>query len=384
MQARDATILENAGPTKILHVVATLNAGGIETFLVNIHRKIDRNIIEFDYLVHTPTTGKLEPEIIRLGGRIHRLPYPIAPSKLIKFRLKLREFLVHHHEYGIVHLHLNAFNGIYANAIKNIDRRTCIAHCHTASAGGVARGPAWWLARCLGTKAIDYRFACSRQAAIWGFGTASDSATILVNGLEIGRYEFSPALREKFRSEHGLEGKFVIGHVGRFAPDKNHPFILETFKQVLQRRPAVLVLVGAGAMRSELERRVREEKIENVIFVGHKENVCEALSAMDCFLFPSLAEGLGNAVVEAQISGLQCFVSERVPREVAVSDRLSVLDLSDGPGKWAEAIVNGKYHGARESAGFLNQSIKSFDIDRQVGFLQDFYRKISPTGAERV
>lgn len=75
----------------------------------------------------------------------------------------------------------------------------------------------------------------------------------------------------------------------------------------------------------------------------------EILQAFDCFVFPSIIEGLGMAIIEAQASGLLCLSSDSVPKETNVSNSIRYMSLKLSADEWAKEL----------------QIIKREDIDRQ-------------------
>ena len=61
-------------PIRVLHIVTTMNRGGLETMLMNYYRHIDRAKVQFDFLIHRSEEGDYENEILALGGKIFRVP----------------------------------------------------------------------------------------------------------------------------------------------------------------------------------------------------------------------------------------------------------------------------------------------------------------------
>lgn len=166
----------------------------------------------------------------------------------------------------------------------------------------------------------------------------------------------------------------VIGHIGRFEKPKNHIFLVNVFENVLRYSDAMLLLIGDGSLKSEIERIVMNKGIEDkVIFLGAQSQVAPYLSAMDCFAFPSLFEGLGIVLIEAQANGLKCFVSDTIPEETNISPLINRLSLSDSPNEWAKAIVNNSFT-ISDRDKFADQVIVSgYDIKETAEQLQNLY-----------
>jgi glycosyltransferase involved in cell wall biosynthesis len=183
------------------------------------------------------------------------------------------------------------------------------------------------------------RLACSKEAAIWMFRSL-DNVTIIKNGIIADNFTYNIVDRNKVRNILGIDGKTVLIHIGRFHRQKNHIFLLDIFQNYLKNNPnSVLILVGRGELESEVVNKINTSKIsDKVLLLGVKSNISELLSASDIFIFPSLYEGLGIALIEAQASGLYCIVSDTIPHEAIISDKLVRCPLGD-MSVWVEAII---------------------------------------------
>ena len=155
-------------------------------------------------------------------------------------------------------------------------------------------------------------------------------------------FEYSAESRETIRKELGVEDKFVIGHVGRFVYSKNHMFLLETFAEVVKKnKDAVLICVGGGKLRTEIENKIQELEIkDNVILYGETTEINKVYNAFDLFLFPSHYEGLGIVLVEAQANGLPVVAADTIPSEVNLTDNFEFMSLDEGKLKWAQRILD--------------------------------------------
>lgn len=186
---------------------------------------------------------------------------------------------------------------------------------------------------------------CSTDACKYVFGPScmEDSrCSILCNGFDVKAFSFSRADRDSIRREYGIEDRLVVGHVGRFEEQKNHSQMIEQFAALHRIRPdAVLLLVGRGSLMNDIKDKCAALGItEAVIFAGAQKKPAPFLSAMDIFLFPSLYEGLGSALIEAQANGLHVVTSAGVvPRDIDVTGNASFVALTDPPEIWAEEIL---------------------------------------------
>ncbi|MEK2470423.1 glycosyltransferase [Tetragenococcus halophilus] len=205
-----------------------------------------------------------------------------------------------------------------------------------------------------------------------------NKVTIINNGIDIERFSYNEGTRHSLRKELGLEGKFVLGHVGRFSDEKNHKFLIETFFRITQIYPrSILLLIGEGSLKPNIENKITELKLtENVIFLGLRDDVNQVMQAMDSFVLPSLFEGLGIVAIEAQAAGLPCYVSKGVPKEVDITDLITYISLNKSPEHWAQEIVKKKDSSSRS---LYSKTIKSknYDIVDTVKKLENFYYDIN-------
>ncbi|VEF49075.1 group 1 glycosyl transferase [Bacillus freudenreichii] len=328
-------------PVRILHVVVNMNRGGAETLIMNLYRNIDRSKVQFDFL--TCKSGAFDEEIMRLGGRIHRIPY-ISDVGHFKFIKALTQFFSNHQEYKVVHSHLDKMSGIVLRAAKIAGVPTRISHSHnTQSEGGtVTKAYKWFAGRFIKNNSTSL-FACSNDAAKWMFNKMADSVHIVKNGIEYKNFTFSKEVRRQIRNELDINKEdYVLGHVGRFSPQKNHSFLIDVFSQYSKmNNRAVLLLVGDGPLRSDIEEKVQSLHLKKKVkFLGVRSDVNRVLQGIDLFLFPSLHEGLPVSLIEAQGAGLPCLISDRISREVDLGGQLIQYASLEDPQKWARKIQN--------------------------------------------
>lgn len=327
---------------KVLIVVGKLYIGGAERVCRNIGIFADPDRFQIDYLVFGETVGAYEPELLEKGCRIWHIASPGEGYR--KFWRKLKS-LIRENRYDVVHCHTMFNSGIVLRAAKACGVPVRIAHSHSI------RGPEKrrviqniyektmrrWILR----DATHY-IGCGQAAGEWLFGEKAfrKRGTVLLNGVELDRFAWDPAVRERIRTELGWENCFVIGHAGHLAQVKNQRFLIELMPELLKRRPETrLLLLGDGEDRPMLEQTVLELGLENYVSLpGNVENVNEYLNALDVFAFPSLYEGMPLAIVEAQANGLPCVLSDRVPRDVYLTNLLLTLPLGDAA-QWISALL---------------------------------------------
>jgi glycosyltransferase involved in cell wall biosynthesis len=353
--------------------------------LMNLYRTVDRERIQFDFMVHTDQAGSYDAEIEALGGRIYRVPL-FTGVNLVRYRGAWNRFFNEHAEHSIVHGHIGSSAAIYLRMAHRRGRVT-IAHSHSNSTGPGIGGLLLRVAYLPVPSVADYLFACSDEAAMTRFGRRACERQhyhVVPNGIDTEAYVFDPATREQVRTELGLHGEAVIGHVGRFTQEKNHTFLLDIFRAVAEVVPRVrLLLVGDGPLRPAIERRVAEAGLGGrVICTGVRTDVPRVLTAMDVFCFPSVYEGLPVAIVEAQASGLPVVMADSVPRTAIATDLVTRLSLDESPAHWAHVIAEALARGitrGRPSADAVARA--GFDVRQTADWLTQFYGSVIP-GAE--
>lgn len=358
-------------PVRILHVVTYMGRGGLETMLMNYYRHIDRNKIQFDFLVHRAFEADYDKEIESLGGRIYRLPR-LNPFRKEYLNTLDAFFEEHKEEYRIVHSHLDCMAGVPLKYAKKNGIPVRIAHAHNSNQTKDFK----YIIKLLCKKNIKMYatdlFACGEEAGRWMFN--GRIFNVLNNAIDAEKYLYSYQSRKEVRKELRIaDDILVIGHVGRFAPQKNHKFIIKIFSEVLkQKNNAVLLLVGDGELKKDIEELTRNLGIyEKIIFAGVRSDVPRLLQAMDIFLFPSNYEGLPVSIIEAQAAGLPCLISDKVPIECKKTDLVSQIVLGDETAIWVKHILGESKRIRRNTVEEIKKS--GFDIIENAKWLEKFY-----------
>ena len=363
-------------PIRVLQVLSILNQGGAENMVMNLYRAIDREQIQFDFIVHTDERGVFDDEAESLGATIYHAP-KYTGTNHFQYVKWWKNFLDSHPEYKILHSHIRSCASIYIPIAKKRGLKTII-HSHSTSNGtGFSSFGKRILQYPLRYQA-DYLFACSKEAGEWLFGEKvikKDNFKIIFNGIDCDRFRFDEECRRQIRKEYGIENNFVIGHVGRHTPAKNPIFLLEIFAEVYKKNPtARLLQIGQGEMTEQLKEKCRDLGIEKtVIFAGIQNNVEKYYSAMDVFLFPSTWEGLGIVAVEAQTSGLHCLVSKPVPTLADIKAGLfHSMDLQKSAKEWAITTLSLKNTDRSAEMAKYTRSA-GYDINVTAKYLSEFY-----------
>lgn len=361
-------------PIRVLQVATIMNRGGLETMLMNYYRQMDRRKIQFDFMVHRLEKGHYDDEILRLGGRIYRMPQ-IRPGNYRTYFKKLDQFFTEHLEYRVVHSHINENSSFVLRAAKRAGVPCRIAHSHLSDLGIDLKLPFRIYARMAMKDNPSTYFACSKNAGRWLFGSKQSEEkkiTVLNNAVNVDEFRFNESIRMAVRKELQAENKLVLGHIGRLNKQKNHNFLIDIFKAVHEKNAdTVLVMVGEGHLRSSIEEKVRSlGLIEHVRFLGVREDIPYLMQGFDLFLFPSLFEGLPVVMVEAQAAGLRCVVSDSITQETDVTGRVDFISLKESPGVWADRILSTTYE-HEDTLELLRRS--GYDTATMADWLSQYY-----------
>lgn len=289
--------------------------GGVEKFLYEIYKKIDKQKIQFDFLSPNITSyGLYADEIKKMGGNIIELKIDRAGLKgKILYNKKLYEFLKSN-EYDIVHINSGAFFFCLQVAFicKICKVKRIIVHSHNNIKMSNLKKTVKNLLKPMLNFLADDCLACSNSAANALFlhrKVKNGKVKIINNGIETDIFKFNEKIREEYRKNLNLEDKIVYGHVGRFDREKNHYFLIKVFNEICKvQKNAILMLIGEGKLENDVKKMVEELELnDKVYFLGVRKDVNNIMTAMDCFIFPSLYEGLGIVAIEAQTSRLNYF-----------------------------------------------------------------------------
>lgn len=360
---------------RVAQVIGATGCGGIESVIMNYYRHVDRTKVQFDLFVNETSKIVTEEEVAALGGKVILIPKITRhPFRYIKFMTE--QFT--RGQYDIVHVNINALSVFPLLAAKRAGIPVRVLHNHsTWGRHEPFRNLVKFFLRPFARRyATDYA-ACSQRAAEWMYGKRKVKAgkvTVFNNAIDLNRFAFRPETRARIREENGWEEDFIVGHIGRFMKQKNHEFLVKIFAEVVKREPrARLVLVGDGELRPKVMRQVERLGLAGrVSFVGTVANPEDYYMAFDAFVLPSRYEGLPVVGVEAQATGLPCFFSEKVTREVLLTPGAKMLPL-DSPAHWAEEILT---HRQEESCRSAREMQSSFDLQMQAGRLTEHYLRL--------
>ena len=327
---------------RVLQIIGLSCGGGVEAVIMNYCRHIDKSKVQFDFVVHKNPLQSFSDEAKSMGAKVYEVtPYT---QNIIKFTYEIYR-IIKEGNYKIVHSNMNSLSGFPLLAAYFAGANVRILHNHTTDTK--EEGLRTTIKRVLRPFAkafANQNWACSKLAGEWMYGkeaVKNNKVTIINNAIDLDKFAFNQEKRDALRKELGLEGKFVVGHVGRFMKQKNHEFLIDIFAEVVkQKENAVLLLIGEGPLMELIKDKVKNLNLSNkVIFLGVRSDVADLYNVMDVFVFPSLYEGLGMVAVEAQVSGLPVIASTEVPVEAKVYENIIFIDLSIGDKQWAEKTI---------------------------------------------
>ena len=386
-------------PIIVLHVVGRLDIGGAESRIMDLYRNIDRQKVQFHFMQHTTDRCAFEAEVEALGGKVYHVPR-FNVKNYVSYKMAWNNFFRNHPEIKIVHGHMTSTAAIYLPVAKKVGVELTIAHARSA---GVDPGLKGYVTRFLRRnlyKKCDYRFTCSALAAEAVFGNQKQEerkAVFIPNAIEVDKFRYDEKVRKDLRYELGIEDKFVIGHVGRFSPMKNHQYMLRILEECTRlekekRLPeTVLMFLGDGELKEEIMEQSVELGISSrVLFLGNRRDINRYYQAMDYFLLPSFYEGLPGTAIEAQAGGVPGIISDRITEEAIVTDLMQSRSIKEEPILWAKEIMKKSeemsFDGYAKNFGVQDKNIPehrqkyaalvreaSFDIKEQADRMQNFY-----------
>lgn len=332
-------------PKKVLVVGMTDNPGGIETFMLNVISSVDASAVRFDFLANTEKIA-FEQRLVDYGARIYRIT-PRRKSRSAFYRDLRQVFSECAGDYDAVWENMNTLGNIdYLVYAKRFGIPTRIIHAHgSANTEGIVRGALHWVNKKRIRGVATHFWSASEEASRWFYGedfASLPNHRVIDNAIDLDRFKYSLDARVKIREQFCVsDDELLLGNVGRLHPVKNQALILDVVAELKSRGVAVRALfVGQGELWNELTEKAKLLGIEDlVIFRGAVEDVSSIYSAIDLFMFPSINEGFGFAMLEAQASGVPCLASNAIPEDAIWNDNVSVVSLDSDVSVWADNVL---------------------------------------------
>ena len=370
---------------KVLQVFGDpISYGGQEKFVYNIYKYMNDDSVIFD--LFTPfycNNDEIKNFIEKRGGKVYHYDFEFKSFDENKkyFYKSLTDFLKNH-KYEIVHIHSGSIFTLAfgAKIAKKMGVKNVIVHSHNSGIKNLKYRIMKAISKNIFLKNVDYYFACSKLAAYFKYPKQiikNQNYKIINNGVDITKFKYEKETRKKIKKELSCENKTVIGHIGRFAPEKNHTFLIEIFKEYKKiNNNAVLILIGVGELQDSIKEKVAQSGIkDDVKFLGTKDNVNDYLNAMDIFVLPSLYEGLPIVGVEAEATGLPVISSVEVIKDLPVEELTNYYSLKNSPKDWALKIDDILKNANRKDVSdyIINSGYEISNIAKK---LTDFYKSI--------
>lgn len=363
---------------KVAQIMGKWVGGGVESVIMNYYKNIDISKVKFDFIFDSDSIYIPQKEIESLGGNVFIIP---PYQHVLKYQKALKK-IFKDNQYDIVHSNINALSVIPLRVAKKCKVPIRIAHSHSTTVKiEIAKNILKQLFRPFSKVYATEYFACSEIAGRWLFGNkAFDEGKVVIvnNGIEVESYLFNEEIRKEKRKELNIKDTdIVVGHIGRFVKQKNHEFLIDVFSELYKKNNNYkLMLIGQGPLQEEMKHKVKELEIENaVMFLGQKTDANKYYQAMDLFLFPSLYEGLGMVLIEAQTSGLPCIASIHVPEIAKVTDDFEFLSIENNRENimaWCDTILRMSKTSYRKNNEELIRA-NGYDIKNEAINLQNKY-----------
>lgn len=335
-------------PLRVLHFQGRMGLGGAETFMMNTYRNIDRSKVQFDFLLYDDykEVSPYHDEIERLGGRIF---YVTNPKKnIIKYIREVRR-LLKKQTFDIIHSQVFFGSGLNVLLASKAGIKKRIVHSHATSHESEKNIIFKIIKKLLDKLMFRYStdfLACSNDAGYALFGK-NKNFIFVPNGIDLDKYREKKQPTSNIRAELGIrENTFVVGNVGRFEMQKNHTFLIDIFKSIIESQPnSHLLLIGEGSLEEQIKRKVKEMGLENnVAFLGLRNDISDILKEIDVFLMPSLYEGLPISAVEAQASGNKLVLSDTISKETKLTENVQFISLEKPAEYWKNCVLSEPFH----------------------------------------
>lgn len=360
---------------RVLHIMDGANVGGISSVVLNYYRFIDRSLIQFDFAFTNPGNNCLIDEFKGNGGKIHKLP---LKSSGLRVYIDSLISLLKKEKYDAVHVHENETSYVALWAAKKAGIKKRYAHAHTSSPYVSIKGELKRLSGCV----LNYHYAtkvigCGQLAGerVFGkFNMQRKKAVVLPNAVDVEAFAFDADVRYHLRQKMELEGKYIVGMVGRLAPVKNCLFALRVIKQFHECNPnVVILLIGTGEDESRIQSVIENEHIgEYVKLLGMRRDVSALYQVLDVLMIPSLHEGFPVVAVEAMANGLPVMLSSSITKELSFGSAVRYIDL-DKEDAWLQALQSIELPDKNREVRGAEVQQHGFDIRQAVNKLETIY-----------
>lgn len=358
---------------KVLHYIPGFKFGGIESRMLEVFKGIDKTKYQLDFLILTSLDNYLVEEIKALGGNVFKAP-SFSPKNIINHIDGLKRVLSDT-KYDIIHCHSSATGFVLLWLAKKQGIKGRIMHARTSSFAGSSLPHLRKLMQKISVHYSNTQLAVSQKAGDWAFGRREFQ--VIPNSIDLEKFTYNTKERNEVREFYAINDKNVFGHIGRNTYAKNHKFLFEVFSEISKLKPdSILLLVGVDSKEQNLNQWITELGIAGkVVFCGYQEDVSKYYSAMDVLIFPSFYEGLPGTLIEAQASGLKCYCSDVITKEVSLTENIEFIGINEGAKKWSSKIIKSMANPNRRS--YMEEiKNKGFTIEATVRMFEKLYSNI--------
>ncbi|PIC99892.1 glycosyltransferase [Sporosarcina sp. P29] len=343
---------------RVLHVISSLDGGGVESMLFNYYSNLDRKKIQFDFVVHGDDVGMLEERLHIYNTNI----FHVTPKKVsvLKNMIEINR-VIKKNNYDVVHCHQNFSNAPTLLIAKLNSVKVRISHAHGSKEEYelkvIMKNK---IARLINNYFANYYFSCGIRAGKWLHGEKwlqNEENILMNNAIDVNKFRYNKEIRSQNREKYKLGKKIVLLHVGRFSKEKNHLFLINIMELLVKKSDRyVLLFVGNGILEDTLKKCVQDKGlVDNIIFLGVRKDIAELMNIADIFLLPSMHEGFPVTLIEAQSTGINILASSEITKETAITDLIEYISIEKEE-LWVEKIINTKIE---------NRNSRSEDIKRE-------------------
>lgn len=357
---------------KVCHFVSGLKAGGVESMIYNYCSKLNKNKYEFHLVYQHEPSQKNVDEFTKIGFKLHRIPYKVKHP--LKNYIESKKYLKNNN-IDVVHCHMTLMNFIPLLAAKKLDIKKRICHSHNCDVRekNVIIKLIEKILKKINIMLSTDLLACGEDAGKYLY--SNKKFVVLKNALDLDKFKFNNEVRKKIRNFYNIENnEILVGHIGRFTNQKNHEFIISIADKLInneKNKKIKFILIGDGNNKQSIEQSIVEKKLEkSVLLTGVVDNTNEFYSSFDCFILPSLWEGLPVVGIEAQVSKLQCFFSNKIDKNVKIEKNVEFIDI-DNINEWCNKIKQIQFY--ERNSDLSKFKSNGLDIKTEIYKLDNIY-----------
>lgn len=360
---------------RVLEITHGLAPGGIESFVINVFENINKENLDINFAIACEGEQYHEERILSQKAKIYRTNDLNGIKNIFKHFFRLIRLLKSEGPFDVVHTHIDFFNGVNLLAAFIAGVPVRISHAHNTNSAHTDKEEVSlfiklyrFMMRCLINTFATVKLGCSKDANIYMYGKNNcENSTVIYNGIDLEKFKY----KDRKISDDSLN--FIT--IGRMCEQKNSLFIVKIVNELKKINKNIhLSWVGKGPLEEEIKLLIKENKLEdNIELLGLRKDIPDLLSEMDFMLFPSKWEGLPVTLIEAQASGLPCFISNKITDEADLG-LCTITDINKDEKEWAYTI-----NSLIESRSYNNDinttGLNLFDINKVSDIIKNIYEE---------